>query len=202
MKLTQDNIKNIDSALGKIGIAYIDIRYELTDHVATVLEQKDGDFEIELEAYIIENKKHLRKLNRKMFVAGLTKSYKELGLNLLKPLPIVGSIVVFAVAMLMLPVVGQEILTRILFLLFLLFTGITTFSTLNRMFRYRKQYSGGIGYGFLVLAFLYLNVFMMGWQNYLPSAVVVLYYAIVAVCSVVMMITAQKQYKRYKLRYE
>ena len=202
MKLTQDNIKSIDIALGKIGIAYLDIRYELTDHVATALEQKDGEFETELEVYIKENKKQLKKLNRKMFFAGFGKSYKELGQSLLKPLPVVGSISVFTIAMFMLPVVGQEVLIRILFLLFLLFTGITTFSTLNRMFRYRKQYSGGIGYGFLVLAFLYLNVFMMGWQNYLPGAVVVLYYAIVAVCSVVMMITAQKQYKRYKLRYE
>lgn len=202
MKLTQDNIKSIDIALGKIGIAYIDIRCELTDHVATELEHKDGDFETELKAYIEENKKQLKRLNRKMFFAGFGKSYKELGLNLLKPLPIVGCIAVFAAAMLLLPMIGQEDLVRILFLIYALSASISCGLFLYRMFRYQKTYSGGIGYSFLTLALLYLSIFMMDWQNYLLTTVTILYYSVVAISSLVMFTTAEKQYKRYKLRYE
>lgn len=202
MKLTENNIKSIDSALGKIGIVYLDIRYELTDHVATVLEQKDGEFGTELEAYIKENKKQLKKLNRKMFFSGMGKAYKELGLSLLKPLPIVGSIAVLAIAMLLLSTIGQENLVAILFLTFCLITSVSCYLFLYRMFRHRKQYSAGIGYSFLVLALLYLSLFIMDWQDYLPGALVMAYYSAVAVCSVVMFTTAEKQYKRYKLRYE
>lgn len=202
MKLTQDNIKSIDAALGKIGIAYLDIRYELTDHVANVLEQKDGDFETELDAYIKENKKQLKRLNRKMFFSGMGKAYKELGLSLLKPLPIVVSIAVSAVVLLALPTLGQENLVVFLFLNFCIITSVSCYLFLYRMFRHRKQYSAGIGYSFLVLALLYLSLFIMDWQEYLPGALVMAYYSAVAVCSVVMFTTAEKQYKRYKLRYE
>lgn len=202
MKLTQDNIKSIDAALGKIGIAYLDIRYELTDHVANVLEQKDGDFETELEAYIKENKKQLIRLNRKMFFSGMGKAYKELGVSILRPLPVVGSIALFAVVLLALPTLGQENLVAFLFLTFCLITSVSCYLFLYRMFRHRKQYSAGIGYSFLVLALLYLSLFMMDWQDYLPGALVMAYYSAVAVCSVVMFTTAEKQYKRYKLRYE
>lgn len=196
--LAPEQIQLINNYLENTGVNYLDIRYEMTDHVATVMEQKSGNFETELKEYIKDNRKQLKKLNRNMAFAGMRKAYKELGLSLLRPLPIIGSIAVFAVAMLLLPILGQERLVQILFLLFILITSIPTFSILHRMFRYRKQYSGGIGYPFLVLGLLYLYAF----KDYLPGTIVVLYQAIMVVCAVVMLVTAKKQYKRYKLRYE
>jgi len=48
-KLTLEQIVLIDAALKKIGIAYIDTRYEMTDHIATALEELPGDFDKKLK---------------------------------------------------------------------------------------------------------------------------------------------------------
>ena len=39
MKLTQEQIQEIEYALNKRGLDYIDLKYELLDHIATDIEQ-------------------------------------------------------------------------------------------------------------------------------------------------------------------
>jgi hypothetical protein len=46
MKLSKENISQIDKALfKKFGVIYYDVRLEIVDHLASEIEQMEGDFE-------------------------------------------------------------------------------------------------------------------------------------------------------------
>lgn len=61
IKLTSDQVKAVDTALLDIGIKFLDIRMEMTDHAATAIESMEGTFERRLRKYIFENKAELKK---------------------------------------------------------------------------------------------------------------------------------------------
>ena len=58
-KLTIEEVRYIDMALLKAGIRYADIRIEMTDHVASVLEEKDGDFHQNFSLYLSHHQTEL-----------------------------------------------------------------------------------------------------------------------------------------------
>nr|WP_322625462.1 hypothetical protein [uncultured Flavobacterium sp.] len=58
-KLTVDQIQFIDAALRKAGMRYADIRMEMTDHVASILEETDGDFNQNFLVYLSRHKTEL-----------------------------------------------------------------------------------------------------------------------------------------------
>lgn len=60
-KLTTEQITAIDKALWDIEIRFLDIRIEMIDHAATALEGMEGDFNDNLNEYIADNKKELKK---------------------------------------------------------------------------------------------------------------------------------------------
>jgi hypothetical protein len=87
--LTTQNLKFIDNYLKKSEIIYDDIRMELTDHIASAVEEKmkleSIDFYDAFKIYMISNKKELLK---KISGSGF-KSFepiKSFGLFLLKPI--------------------------------------------------------------------------------------------------------------------
>jgi hypothetical protein len=64
MKLTQDNIKFIDTYLENSDVKYIDIRLEMVDHVATAIEAEmtagdTRDFYYIFKDYMVANKRRL-----------------------------------------------------------------------------------------------------------------------------------------------
>ena len=60
MKLVKQDIDNIDNWLKKIGIKYIDIRYELIDHFVTEYQQIENY--PDLKGFLIERKSWCRKV--------------------------------------------------------------------------------------------------------------------------------------------
>ncbi len=200
-KLTAEQITKIDLALSKMGIAYMDIRCELIDHAATAIEQKEEDFDIALEEYIKLNKKQLKKTNRKMFFAGMGKAYRQLFQNMVKPVFIIGTVLLFAALMLLTQIINIELITQLSFLVFCLIGTVTSSVFLFRTFRYRRSYSGVIPFGFIVLGLLYLNIFMMDWQHYINSNIALMYYTVVVMLMIGIGVTGEQQYKHYKLRY-
>ena len=203
MKLTLQQIQSIETALGKAGVAYADIRYEMADHIAILLEEKGGNFEDELAEYIKVNKKHLKKLNRKMFFMAALGAYRKLGQTLVSPGFLAGLALLTLSAVLLSTRVEQELLIRVLFFIFCIAGGGSSYLFLYRIFRYRRQYSGGVGFSFLTLVLLYLGIFMMDWRHYIGSTILImLYYSFSVVCAAGMYITAERQYRQYKLKYE
>lgn len=64
MKLTQDNIQQIDSVLyQKYGVLYYDVRLEILDHLASELEQEKGDFEMIFPTFIANKKDFIQQTN-------------------------------------------------------------------------------------------------------------------------------------------
>lgn len=64
-KLTQEQIKFIDDRLYNLGVEFIDIRYEMVDHIASELEAMEGDFGSNWTEYFIINRLQLLEQNKK-----------------------------------------------------------------------------------------------------------------------------------------
>ena len=70
MKLSNEEIKFIDTYLEKSDVIFVDLRAEMTDHVATGVEEKIDqekmDFYDAFKEYMVKNKRELLKSNNKM----------------------------------------------------------------------------------------------------------------------------------------
>ncbi|MHA3788472.1 hypothetical protein ACX0HA_09705 [Flavobacterium hauense] len=81
-KLTQEQINAVDKALWDIEIRFLDIRIEMTDHAATAIEGMEGDFTANLERYIANNKREMKKNYRQFRMNAWIKGIKLLFSNL------------------------------------------------------------------------------------------------------------------------
>jgi len=95
MKLTKQDIQFIDKYLKESGVKYVDIRYEMTDHVATALEGMEGSFYESFKSYMLQHKKELLNSNSKFTKAAGKRAIKIMLQNILKPLTVVVFIVFF-----------------------------------------------------------------------------------------------------------
>jgi uncharacterized protein with von Willebrand factor type A (vWA) domain len=68
MKLSKENIRFIDNYLKFNEVVYFDIRLEMLDHVATAVEQKMNEEQLEFydafKEYMVQNKKEVMKFNK------------------------------------------------------------------------------------------------------------------------------------------
>ncbi|MFD2602371.1 hypothetical protein [Flavobacterium suzhouense] len=55
-RLTTEQIQCIDDLLRMLQVEFLDIRYEMVDHIASELEAMEGDFKENLKAYFVMNK--------------------------------------------------------------------------------------------------------------------------------------------------
>ena len=83
-KITKDQIQFIDGYLEKAGMKYIDVRYEMTDHVAAALENYNGDFYENFKEYMVVHKKDLMDSNRHFRKLARNKAFGILKNNFLK----------------------------------------------------------------------------------------------------------------------
>lgn len=96
-KLTREQITFIDNYLLHSGVNYVDIRYEMIDHVATALEQSDDDFYSAFKEYMLQHKKELLQSNGQFAKAAAKRAGKIILVNLLKPVPLMVFVLVFLV---------------------------------------------------------------------------------------------------------
>lgn len=82
-KLTQEQLRFIDQYLNKSGVRYSDIRFEMTDHVATALEDMEGDFHEDFRKYMVANKSELLASNRSFRKLAGTKAWGVIKKNFL-----------------------------------------------------------------------------------------------------------------------
>lgn len=88
--LTSDQVKFIDDFLYNAGVYYIDIRCEMTDHVATAIETMDGDFAQNFFAYMAANKRELLAGNKKFKAGAMSRAVRLFWDNYKNPRFIVG----------------------------------------------------------------------------------------------------------------
>jgi len=84
-KLTTDQLHFIDTYLKNSGVEYVDIRYEMTDHIACALEEQKGDFSERFRVYMIQNKLSLLSGNSRFKRLALRRAGSELLKTLCQP---------------------------------------------------------------------------------------------------------------------
>jgi hypothetical protein len=84
-KLTPEQVRFIDNYLYNSGVVYIDIRYEMTDHVATALEEMEGNFSENFRSYMAAHKAKLLTSNAKFKNAATKRALKLFMVNFIKP---------------------------------------------------------------------------------------------------------------------
>ncbi|WP_417352890.1 hypothetical protein [Flavobacterium alkalisoli] len=94
--LTQQQLQLIEDQLLGLGIKYIDLRYEILDHIATELEEKEGDFDENLECYFYENKLKLVQQYKKLTKQGISRAIRYYWKKLVSPLGFALFLLVFA----------------------------------------------------------------------------------------------------------
>jgi len=84
LKLLQ--IRSIDDRLYNLGVKYIDIRYEMVDHIASELETMEGDFRQNLKEYFIMHTLQLLEQNKKAKRTAILRAIKLYFKTLAQPL--------------------------------------------------------------------------------------------------------------------
>ena len=75
MKLSKENISQIDKALfKKFGVYYYDVRLEIVDHLASEIEQMEGDFEEILPVFLNNKSDFIKEINLQLNNAGSRRS--------------------------------------------------------------------------------------------------------------------------------
>lgn len=202
--ITTNQIQLIDESLKKIGVSYIDIRYEMTDHIATALEddEKDRPFEHKLKGYIVNHKKELQKINKKFMFISMVNAYKKLLYNMFTIRFLALFFLVYLNAFLLSLFMERESVTRLLFIVIAIIICAASFSSIYNLLKKRDSHSFNHGLSFVNVITLYPSIFMMGWQREITSDnMVLLYYTVVIWVSIIMGITMRQLNAQYKLRY-
>jgi hypothetical protein len=100
MKLSKEEILIIDQYLQKNIVSFIDIRYEMLDHIALAVEQKmefeNLDFKVAFKDYMEQHKKELLKLNSIFLKIASHKAFSILLNGLFKPISLSIYFILFA----------------------------------------------------------------------------------------------------------
>lgn len=108
MKLTGEQIRFIDTYLKNSGIVYEDIRFEMTDHVATALEAMDGEFYENFREYMVANKASILEADKRFKKIALRRALRSLADNMLKPMPLLSAIAIGITAYAFAAAVGND----------------------------------------------------------------------------------------------
>ncbi|MFP9116902.1 hypothetical protein ACLI08_03840 [Flavobacterium sp. RNTU_13] len=199
MKLTTEQIQAVNKALLRARIAHYDIRLELTDHVASVLEKQEGDFEQNLAAYINDNKKLLRRLNYKFMRTGATKGLKLLFTNLFSWRILLIFVGIIGLGKVIQQFAAPDDMGIFMFLIFVVCSVMGTYPAIENIFRKRESFSFDLGIAFVPTIVLYPSILMQRWVPN-PDFLIV-YYAFVGAFSVNIHFTIKELYKKYLSLY-
>lgn len=83
--LTKEQIQFTGRYLEKSGVKYMDIRHEMTDHIATALENREGEFYDNFREYMVQYKHDLMQSNRYFKKLALRRAFGILKNNVTKP---------------------------------------------------------------------------------------------------------------------
>ncbi|MNJ99349.1 hypothetical protein D3C87_171250 [compost metagenome] len=107
-KLSGEEIQFIDNYLYNSGVRYIDIRCEMTDHVATALEAMEGDFGQNFSRYMISNKKELLFGNKKFKGGAMSRAWVSFWTFYTNPKFLIGMALLALFSFIMVNHVGYE----------------------------------------------------------------------------------------------
>lgn len=93
-KLTTEKIQFIDDRLYNLGVKYIDIRYEMVDHIASELETMEGDFGENWTEYFITHHNDILKQNRRAKWTAVLRAIKLYFRTMAMPLVLLSALLI------------------------------------------------------------------------------------------------------------
>jgi len=201
-KFTQEQITAVDKVLIIIGIIYIDIRAEMTDHIASELESMDGDFNDNLAYYISSCKKQLRRQSTRSVMVAWIDSWKTLAHNVFtfRFAGMVGSIFVFLLSLYL--YMDTDLLNVLMLMSFSIANACVSLPGVITVFKKKEMYSTGEGLGILNLFIFFPGIFATTFiNNSFSGTVVLLYFAVLIALSLMLGSTLKSIKGQIKLTY-
>ncbi len=97
--LAPEQLQFIDNYLKSSGVKYLDIRYEMTDHIATALENSEGDFYDNFRLYMLDNKKSLLASNSRFSAIARKRAMRLLFHAMYKPVGVISFLFFFLLSL-------------------------------------------------------------------------------------------------------
>jgi len=196
-KLTTDQLHFIDTYLKNSGVEYVDIRYEMTDHIACALEEQEGDFSERFRVYMIQNKLNLLSGNSRFKRLALRRAGSELLKTLCQPWLIGGLLVlVFTIYYFFSEAdVADTAFYLKMTSMILYFTGMAK--------AYNKDKYSVMSYLYGVLGIIFMNLGNIISPERLTHNlwIIFTFYAALIIMGYAFSITAFRIQKQYKTRY-
>lgn len=163
--LTQENIKFIDNYLQKSEVFFVDVRAELTDHIASAVEEKmeveNIDFYDAFKDFMVHNKKEILK-PKNYFLPSIL----SFGKTLYKPYNLVIGLLTITSLYFLSGISEQQNILKTIH--FSLFYGILSFVILQAIYIYlilRKRFAFLEKSTFSLVVIYYLNLFFNGFYT-------------------------------------
>lgn len=202
MKLTEIQIETIDASLKKMGIIYTDIRTEMTDHIASVLEESNGDFEQNLEDFIDAHRKKLRRQNTKLVMLAWVKSWKAMGLNILTVRFLATFVAIYSVTTGINMLMDRYSTVMLLFMIFCVANSSVSLPSVIGILKKKDQYSIGEGIGILNLFVIFPGIIALKFVwDFSSDALVLLYFTTLISISLTLGHTVRMFKAQIKMKY-
>lgn len=198
MRLTKEQIDFIDESLEELGIGYLDIRYEMLDHIASKLEEQKGYFYENAEEYFITNRLKLIKQYKKSKRQAIARAFKYCWKIFRKPL----SLAIFVSAFMAMNfylknfVEDYDIMFFTYMVLFVILVPFFWFVRGNKLISVLRRLVQG--YGFLCCLYAWLNLGIKRMDNENLSIMLLRYNASVFIALMIILLysvyNCRKQY--------
>lgn len=197
MKLDRQEIQFIENYLKNSGVEYIDIRYEMTDHVATALEEMDGGLEDNFKEYMLRHKQELLASNRQFSkIAGRRATRLLLG-NLIRPRFLATAAILFLL-MYLFPVNTDVLRTgyTIFAIMLFVFYRYAGWATTNLKFSVIDKVHGSVA------VVIYILVLFIRPERWLENNIALIaFFAGFTAFIIEVLLTFRELMKKYKLQY-
>lgn len=202
-KLTPSEISFINDYLKNSGVKYVDIRYEMTDHVATALEELDGDFYDNFKEYMVKHKEQLLKSNKEFARKAWINALKGLFENMVSRWGIIIFGVTFCLFCLMMAFMEEKLMglvfdtvPGIIFLMLVINWTSSNFS------KQGESWSGSDKILAVANLLIYVLITLIKPERLIDTMPVLAYYYSAMITFMVMAyVSFIKQKRKYKLQY-
>jgi len=198
-KLTPQQLSYIDRYLKNSDVFYDDIRYEMTDHVASAIENMEGNFYDNLYSYMAEHRTELLESNKVFKKLAFDKAVSLITKTLANVQLYSVTAILFATAYFAGTIAGNETITDNLHIALIL---ILTVVLLN--FWYYKIFSSR-SYSVIdkLLTVVYFGAIVIRVDMFIENTILLnLYYSFCIAFFILLTQSLYRLKRKYKLRYE
>lgn len=199
MKLTTEQIQEVQKALSATRVVHYDILIEITDHVASVLEKQEGDFKENLTRYIQDNKAGLQTLNQKFKRIGAAKGMRLLFTNLFSWRMLLIFVGIISLGKFIQQFAAPYDMGIFMFLIFTMCSCVGCYPGIKSIILKKQIFSFDTGVAMLPALLFYPSIPMLSRISN-PDLLIV-YYAAVAAFMININFTTRALYHKYKHMY-